>query len=49
LLHEQESRKKLLNRLRRFNGQVKAISRMVEQEAPCAEVVMQISAATGGL
>ncbi len=48
-MHDDENRKKLLNRLRRVNGQVEAVSRMIEEDAECVEIVMQISAATGAL
>ena len=48
-MHKDEERKKLLNRLRRVNGQVDAVARMVEEDAECVDIVMQISAATGAL
>lgn len=46
---DDEDRKKLLNRLSRVNGQVDAVRRMIESKSECAEIVMQISAATGAL
>jgi DNA-binding FrmR family transcriptional regulator len=48
-MHSDDERKKLLNRLRRVNGQVDAVARMIEEDAQCVDVVMQISAATGAL
>lgn len=48
-MQDEGNRKKLLNRLRRVSGQVDAVSRMIEEDAPCVDVVMQISAATGAL
>lgn len=48
-MHSEEERNKLLNRLRRVSGQVDAIGRMIEQDAACADIVMQISAATGAM
>ena len=48
-MHDEESRRKLLNRLRRINGQVEAVSRMIEEDSECVEIIMQISAATGAL
>ncbi|EMI22804.1 protein containing DUF156 [Rhodopirellula maiorica SM1] len=44
-----EERRKLLNRVRRVGGQVDAVARMIEEDAACADIVMQISAATGAL
>ncbi|MEE9913138.1 MAG: metal-sensitive transcriptional regulator [Deltaproteobacteria bacterium] len=45
----EEHRKKVLNRLKRIEGQIRGLERMVEQEAPCAEVLTQIYAATAAL
>ena len=39
----------MLNRIRRINGQVEAVGRMIENEDYCVDVMMQISAATGAL
>ncbi|MCA9132315.1 MAG: metal-sensitive transcriptional regulator [Planctomycetales bacterium] len=44
-----EEKKKLNNRLRRVIGQVEAVGRMIDQEASCVDVLMQLSAATGAL
>lgn len=44
-----EHRKKVLNRLRRIGGQIRGLERMVEREAPCADVLTQLSAATSAL
>jgi len=44
-----ENRKKVLNRLRRIEGQIRGLERMVEREAPCAEVLTQLYAATAAL
>ena len=44
-----ELRKNVLNRLRRIEGQIRGLERMVEQEAPCADVLMQLSAATAAM
>lgn len=48
MLHDEE-KKKVLNRIRRINGQVDAVGRMIENEEYCVDVLMQISAATGAL
>ena len=39
----------LLNRLRRIEGQVRGLQRMVEDEAYCIDVLTQVSAATKAL
>jgi CsoR family transcriptional regulator, copper-sensing transcriptional repressor len=39
----------LLARLRRVEGQVRGIARMVEQDQYCIDVLTQVSAATKGL
>lgn len=44
-----EHRKKVLNRLRRIEGQIKGLGKMVENEAPCIEVLTQLSAATSAM
>ncbi|WP_153558556.1 metal-sensitive transcriptional regulator [Roseimaritima sediminicola] len=44
-----DEKKKVLNRLRRINGQVEAVGRMIEADEPCVNVLMQLSAATGAL
>ncbi len=46
---QDEEKKKVLNRIRRINGQVEAVGRMIENEDYCVDVMMQISAATGAL
>jgi DNA-binding FrmR family transcriptional regulator len=44
-----ENKKKLLTRLKRVEGQVAALRRMVEDDAYCVDVLLQISAAQGAL
>ena len=44
-----ENRKKVLNRLRRIEGQIRGLERMVEQETPCADVLTQLYAATAAM
>jgi CsoR family transcriptional regulator, copper-sensing transcriptional repressor len=43
------SKQDLLNRLRRINGQVSGIERMVEEERYCIDVLTQINAAQAAL
>jgi DNA-binding FrmR family transcriptional regulator len=47
-LQEQE-KKKLLARLRRAEGQLKAVGRMVEEDTACVDTLLQISAIQGAL
>lgn len=42
-------KKKLHSRLRRVEGQVSALQRMVEEDSFCVDVLLQISAAQGAL
>ncbi len=44
-----DDKKKILNRIKRINGQVDAVGRMIEGDEYCVDVLMQISAATGAL
>ena len=46
---ESTSKSDLLNRLRRVEGQVRGISRMVEQDKYCIDVLTQVSAASRAL
>lgn len=41
---EVESKEDLLKRLRRIEGQVKGIQRMIEEEKGCMEVLTQVAA-----
>lgn len=43
------AQKKLLARLRRVEGQVSAICRMVDEEKYCVDILLQISAVQGAL
>ena len=44
-----DSRTKLLTRLKRIEGQVAGLRRMLEEDADCVDVMLQISAAQGAL
>jgi len=44
-----EHRDELLKRLRRAEGQVRGIHRMVEEDAYCIDILTQVSAATKAL
>ena len=44
-----ENRKKVLNRLKRIEGQIRGLERMVEKEVPCADIHTQLDAATAAM
>jgi len=44
-----EDRKKLINRLNRISGQISGIKSMVENNAYCTDILIQVSAATAAL
>lgn len=44
-----DDKDKVLKRLRRIEGQVRGLERMVEQDTYCIDVITQISAATKAL
>ena len=42
-------RKKLINRLNRTEGQIRGITKMIEEERGCQEVVTQLAAVRAGV
>ncbi len=44
-----DSKEALLKRLRRIEGQVRGLQRMVEEDTYCIDVLTQVSAATSAL
>jgi DNA-binding FrmR family transcriptional regulator len=49
LAHDEAAKKAHLTRLRRIEGQVRGLQRMVEEEAYCIDVLTQVSATTKAL
>ncbi|WP_125098852.1 metal-sensitive transcriptional regulator [Leucobacter chromiireducens] len=47
--HDPESKRKVVNRLRRAHGQLAAVIDAVEQDAHCRDVVQQLSAVSKAL
>ena len=45
----QEEKKELLIRLRRAEGQIRGIEKMVEENAYCPDILIQVSAVTSAL
>jgi DNA-binding FrmR family transcriptional regulator len=44
-----ETRAKVLGRLRRIEGQVQGIQRMVEEDKYCVDILLQLSAVAGAV
>ncbi len=44
-----ERRQQVILRLKRIEGQLRGLQRMVEKEAPCSDVLTQVSAVSGAL
>ncbi len=44
-----EARRKIVNRLKRLEGQVRGLQRMVEEERPCHEVLTLVAGARKAL
>jgi len=49
LCGDDHDHKKLLTRIRRIDGQVNGITRMIEEDRDCLDVLKQIAAASGAL
>ena len=45
----EEHSKRVLNRLKRIEGQIRGLEKMVEKEAPCADILTQLDAATAAM
>ncbi len=48
-MNDGEERTNILMRLRRIEGQIRGLQRMVEEEAPCSEVLTQVGAVAAAL
>ena len=46
---EAEEKKKLMNRLNRIEGQIRGIKGMVEKDAYCPDILIQVAAANAAL
>ncbi len=45
----EKDRRKILGRLRRIEGQVRGLQRMVEKQSPCIDILTQVSAVTAAI
>jgi DNA-binding FrmR family transcriptional regulator len=48
-LHREQDKKALILRLKRIEGQIRGLQRLIDEDAPCASVAQQISAARRAL
>jgi DNA-binding FrmR family transcriptional regulator len=48
-LHREQDKKALILRLKRIEGQLRGLQRLVEEDAPCESVAQQLSAARRAL
>lgn len=43
------SRKKIVNRFKRIEGQIRGLEKMIEDESPCLDILTQVSAVTAAI
>jgi len=48
-LHREQDKKALILRLKRIEGQVRGLQRLIDEDAPCESVAQQLSAARRAL
>ena len=48
-MRTEDEKRALVSRLRRVEGQIRGIERMIEEDAYCPDVLIQVSAATNAL
>lgn len=48
-ISEKQHKRALVMRLKRIEGQLRGIQRLIEEEAPCEAIAQQLSAATNAL
>jgi DNA-binding FrmR family transcriptional regulator len=48
-VHNEESLRKIVNRLSRIEGHIRGIKTMVQQNSPCPDVLLQIAAVRGAI
>lgn len=48
-LHREQDKKALILRLKRIEGQMRGLQRLIEEDAPCESVAQQLSAARRAL
>lgn len=48
-VHDEESLRKIVNRLSRIEGHIRGIKTMVQESRPCPDVLVQVAAVRGAL
>lgn len=48
-LHREQDKKALIVRLKRIEGQLRGLQRLIDEDAPCESVAQQLSAARSAL
>ncbi len=46
---EENARKGIVNRLKRIEGQIRGLEKLVEGDAPCLDILTQVSAVTAAI
>lgn len=46
---DRKSQRRIINRFRRIEGQLRGLQKMMEEEAPCLEILTQVSAVTAAV
>jgi CsoR family transcriptional regulator, copper-sensing transcriptional repressor len=44
-----EKRKKILDRFKRIEGQLRGLQKMIENQGPCEDILIQVSAVTAAM
>lgn len=48
-MKKEANKKQLLNRLRRVEGQIRGLQRLIDEDKPCADILVQMAAARSAL
>ena len=48
-MKEERQKKDVMARLRRIEGQIRGLQRMVDEEAPCPDILTQVAAVTAAI
>ena len=46
---EGKGRRQIINRLKRIEGQIRGLEKMIENETPCLDILTQVSAVTAAI
>ena len=48
-IHDEDSLRRIVNRLSRLEGHIRGVKTMVQEHRPCPDVLIQVAAVRGGL